>query len=340
MGNYNSNNKQKKEKIAFVQTVEHSSDNPYSKTNTVSLLDLHEWTSVTKELQKRGYKVIRFTGEEMSSLDFRKKLKTPITIHTPVIANRPSLTTCLRHLSKLSETEHLPERNDYPISLRPFLRRRVKETSFEEIKQLYESVPTFKAFIKPRGAQNVKLWTGCVINSKDDFWKLTNVKDNTPIYVSEPIEFLSEFRCYIIRGSVKAISCYAGNKENAPLDLKTVYTAVRCLEGKNRKLNASSIVKREASRAYAIDFGVVKYIDETTGQESQHTVLVEMNDGYSLGLYPGCSSRIYTDVLLERWNELVGLKLSPANSYKRGSCHGGDYGDVDGNGRSCQGEYK
>ena len=44
-----------------------------------------------------------------------------------------------------------------------------RETSFEEIKQLYESVPTFKAFIKPRGAQNVKLWTGCVINSKDDF---------------------------------------------------------------------------------------------------------------------------------------------------------------------------
>jgi hypothetical protein len=337
MGNFNSSNKVNK-KIAFVQTVEHTTDNPYSKTNTVSLLDLHEWSSCTKELEKRGYKVIRFTGDEMNNLEFRKSLKD-LSIHSPVIANRPALTACLRHLSILSEQESLPECKDYPISLRPFLRRRVKETSFEEVMSLYESVPNFKAFIKPRGAENTKLWTGCVINSKDDFWKLTNVQENTPVYVSEPIEFLSEYRCYVIRGSVKAISCYMGDKKLAPLDLKTVYTAVRCLEGKNRKLNGVvTDVTREASRAYAIDFGVVNYVDPETDDESQHTVLVEMNDGYSLGLYPGCSSRIYTEVLLERWNELVGLKVSPVNSYKRSSC-AGEY-DTDNGHRSCQGEYK
>lgn len=337
MGNFNSSGEIDK-KVAFVQTVEHTTNNPYAKTNTVSLLDLHEWSSCAKELEKRGYKVIRFTAQEMSNIEFRKSLKD-LSIRSPVVANRPALTTCLRHLSILSEQESLPELKDYPISLRPFLKRRVKETLFDEIKSLYESEPNFKIFIKPRGPRNVKLWTGCVINSKDDFWKLTNVEENTPVYVSEPTEFLSEYRCYVIRGSVKAISCYRGDKKLAPLDLKTVYTAVRCLEGKNRKLNAAAAnVAREASRAYAIDFGVVNHVDPETGQESQHTVLVEMNDGYSLGLYPGCSSKVYTDVLLERWNELVGIKVSPKNSYKRNSC-AREY-DTDSGYRSCQGEYK
>ena len=72
MGNYNSlSSKQNKNKIALVQTVEHSSSNPYDKTNTVSLLDLHEWSAVTSELQRRGYKVVRFTSDEMKDPEFR-----------------------------------------------------------------------------------------------------------------------------------------------------------------------------------------------------------------------------------------------------------------------------
>ena len=96
---------------------------------------------------------------------------------------------------------------------------------------------------------------------------------------------------------------------------------------------------REAPRAYAIDFGVAKYIDEN-GEESHHTILVEVNDGYSLGLYPGCSVKIYTDVLLERWYELVGLKRSPRTFNKRNSCAGQYGNEYDDSSRTCHGEYK
>merc|ERR1711871_1203919 len=263
MGNYTSDKSNGAAKLAFVQTVEHSNPDPYAKTNKVSLLDLHEWTVVTKELQKRGYTVIRFTADEMNTAEIRRVKLKDLSIRTPVVGTRPSITTCLRHLSVLSMEENPPVLEDYPVSLRAFLHRRVKETTFEEIKKLYESVPTFKAFVKPRGPQKVQSWTGCVISSKDEFWKLTNVKDNTPIYVSEPVNFLAEYRCYVIRGSVKAVSCYAGDKTMAPLDLKTVYTAVRCVEGNNQRTKLPSrSARREAPRAYAIDFGVVNFVDD------------------------------------------------------------------------------
>ena len=151
--------------------------------------------------------------------------------------------------------------------------------------------------------------------------------------------FLAEYRCYVICGSLKAVSCYVGDEKKAPIDLKIVYTAIRRLEGKGRQLRNSLINMREAPRAYAIDFGVAKYIDEN-GEESHHTILVEVNDGYSLGLYPGCSVKIYTDVLLERWYELVGLKRSPTNFNKRNSCAGQYGNEYDDSSRTCHGEYK
>lgn len=127
----------------------------------------------------------------------------------------------------------------------------------------------------------------------------------------------------------------------APLDLKTVYTAVRCVEGNNQRTKLPSrSARREAPRAYAIDFGVVNFVDDATGAKSQDTVLVKMNDGYSLGLYPGCPIKIYTNVLLERWHELVGLEVSPFKSDFRNSCHGQYDNDGGKYNRLCQGEYR
>ena len=127
----------------------------------------------------------------------------------------------------------------------------------------------------------------------------------------------------------------------APLDLKTVYTAVRCVEGNNQRTKVPlRSARREPSRAYAIDFGVVNYVDDATGAKSQDTVLVKMNDGYSLGLSPGCPTKVYTNVLLERWHELVGLEVSPSKSDYRNSCHGQYDNDGGKYNRWCQGEYR
>jgi hypothetical protein len=52
----------------------------------------------------------------------------------------------------------------------------------------------------------------------------------------------------------------------------------------------------EAPAGYGIDFGLLS---------SGETALIELNDGYSLGSYD-LDSADYTDLLIARWEELVG----------------------------------
>lgn len=59
----------------------------------------------------------------------------------------------------------------------------------------------------------------------------------------------------------------------------------------------------EGTHAYGIDFGIL-----STGE----TALVEWNDGYALGSY-GLDQEIYTDLLLERWSEIMN-KIFPSKS--------------------------
>ena len=55
----------------------------------------------------------------------------------------------------------------------------------------------------------------------------------------------------------------------------------------------------EDSAAYALDVGVVRV------GVALRTVLVEVNDGFALGLYPGCPSSWYAEMQVARWREMV-----------------------------------
>ena len=81
-----------------------------------------------QEFQKRGFKVIRFTAEEITDLEYRRK--SLMSIHTPVVGSRLTIKTCLRHLSVLSESESLPELRDYPVALRSFFKETRKRDDF------------------------------------------------------------------------------------------------------------------------------------------------------------------------------------------------------------------
>ena len=35
------------------------------------------------------------------------------------------------------------------------------------------------------------------------------------------------------------------------------------------------------------------------------TVLIELNDGFALGLYPGCPEEWYAAMMVARWEEIV-----------------------------------
>ena len=45
-----------------------------------------------------------------------------------------------------------------------------------------------------------------------------NVSPNLPVFCSEPFEILTEYRVYVVKGEIKGVSYYKGDK-NAKLDM-------------------------------------------------------------------------------------------------------------------------
>jgi hypothetical protein len=136
-------------------------------------------------------------------------------------------------------------------------------------------------FAKP--ADRRKSFTGRAFGSMDDFREIGGVSRLQEVWCSEVVEWVSEYRVYVIGEKIVSVDLYAGDAKIAP-DSATVEAALGAYRASG-----------EAPSAYGIDFGVL-----ATGQ----TALVEANDGYALGAYK-ISAPAYTDVLLTRWKELV-----------------------------------
>jgi ATP-grasp domain, R2K clade family 2 len=111
------------------------------------------------------------------------------------------------------------------------------------------------------------------------------VSDHALAICSEVVTWQSEYRVYVARGQILGTRHYLGDP-NVPLDGQEIATAVAEYEASG-----------EATAGYGIDFGVLG-----TGQ----TALIEVNDGYALGSY-GLEDDLYTDLLIARWCQLVGL---------------------------------
>jgi ATP-grasp domain, R2K clade family 2 len=106
----------------------------------------------------------------------------------------------------------------------------------------------------------------------------------TPIFCAEVVDWVSEYRCYVIRGEIVGIRHYGGNPA-VGVDEAVIARAIRNLESAG-----------ESTAGYALDFGVLA---------DGRIALVEWNDGFSLGSY-GLESGLYADLILARWLELTG----------------------------------
>jgi hypothetical protein len=115
---------------------------------------------------------------------------------------------------------------------------------------------------------------------------LGGASDHSPVWCSEIVEWLSEYRVYVVRGKIVGTGHYAGDASKC-LDRGQVDEAVACFEASG-----------DAPGGYGIDFGVL-----STGQ----TALIEVNDGYSLGSY-GLADDLYTDLIIARWAEMTNLR--------------------------------
>jgi hypothetical protein len=179
-----------------------------------------------------------------------------------------------------------PSGLSYPEALAPYLRRSVTRQRVGDLN------PGADVFVKP---VLVKQFTGFVLRAGltigdydehdlEQLRAMLALGEETEVYTSEVVEFLSEWRFYVRGRKVIGFARYdAEGTDDAPEpDLKVVEEAVRRFEG---------------PAAYAIDFGVLA---------SGETALVEVNDAWAIGLYGRClEPRAYLEMLATRWDELA-----------------------------------
>ena len=107
-------------RTAFVETVDHDAGD----------MDMHEWRSAASALELLGFRVLRFTSSEITTL--------AINVTTPVIGGRRSMRLALTQIQALQENQPLPERSDYPVCLVSLLGRTITESTLGEALQALE----------------------------------------------------------------------------------------------------------------------------------------------------------------------------------------------------------
>jgi hypothetical protein len=168
-----------------------------------------------------------------------------------------------------------PEPLDYPDELEPWMARWVERDELGKVRGRVQP----GVFIKP---VNHKVFTGFVMTgSFDDAIKLAPYPPDEPVWLCGAIDFVSEYRVYLLRDEILGVHYYRGDWSVAP-DRKTVWAMIEAWKSK--------------PVACTIDVGV-----DSEGR----TLLVEVNDGYSVGNY-GMICTKYAQMLEARWQELVG----------------------------------
>lgn len=163
-----------------------------------------------------------------------------------------------------------PELEDYPKELFPFMDRSFKRTTLGEVK----SHPGVEVFVKP---VQQKLFTGRIWdNTHETRIVLAPYHDDTPVYVSGLVKFVSEYRSFINCREILDVRRYRGDWSVAP-DRKVVEAAVA-------ECPPSPV-------AFALDWGVT---------DDGRTLLVERNDATALGHY-GLRPELYAQMMEARW---------------------------------------
>lgn len=213
-----------------------------------------------------GYSVTCFEEKDIDTLD--------ITPETPVFAG---VTVFRKVIDKMGV--NYPPFDCYPTVLNPYYGRTLRRSTLGEEKAKFnkDGVPVFVKPVLP------KQFIGHVWNSILNLIPLAKIPDTAEVWVCEPMNILSEYRCYVHDGEILGVKHYYGDWSVVPN--KEVVEAVI----KNYK---------PSPIAYGLDFGV------TTIQGEYVPFVIESNDGCNLGNY-GLDSIHYGEMIVARWFEIM-----------------------------------
>ncbi len=163
---------------------------------------------------------------------------------------------------------------DYPIELKEFFGRKIYAGILGEIVNIPDN---WGKFIKPKAGS--KVFTGRVVNGTHDLIGI-GLPFDYPIWISEVVEFIAEWRCFVLDSQVLDVRPYTGDY-HAHFDASVIDEAISCW--------------KDAPIAYGLDIGVTR---------DGRTLVVEVNDGYALGNY-GLSPLNSINFHKARWKEMV-----------------------------------
>jgi len=212
------------------------------------------------ELYNRGFKVVPFTD----------MISVPVYKESDIIIASVQATTDFFNKIDIEVPKYL----GYPDTLKKYLKRDITKSN------LNNNTKDYPFFIKP--ADDVKLFTGELIEKEEslkfmrDYCDLTN---DMELYISDPINIVSEYRCFVHKKELKGIQYYAGDFRK--------YIDASLVEKMIRDYDSSPI-------AYTLDVGV---------NDKGETMLIEVNDMWAIGSY-GMDYKIYTSMCVDRMNEL------------------------------------
>jgi len=219
-----------------------------------------------------GYNATCFEEHEIDNLD--------ITKETPVFAG---VTVFRKIIDKLG-VNYAPF-DCYPEELNFYYKRNIRKTTLGQVRIDFNntSSPIFVKPVKP------KEFNGRVLNSCLDLIPMAKKPDELEVYISDPIEILSEFRVYVLDGEILGVKHYYGDWSLTPSN--------GFVENMVKTYTTSPV-------AYGIDIGINR----------EYAFVVECNDGCNLGNY-GLDSIHYGEMIVSRWLEIVNEKtIDPKKS--------------------------
>lgn len=168
-----------------------------------------------------------------------------------------------------------PETMTMPNEIIKYAGRNIRLMPLKDVMK----IDVFPFFMKPYSF--LKQFTARVVTAPIPEDKYAGYVDKDQmIMVSDVVNFVSEYRGYVIDKELVGLKHYKGDIRVFP-DVSVIDNAINDYKSQ--------------PRGYSIDFGITS---------DGETFLVECNDGWSLGNY-GLSARLYSSLLIARWREII-----------------------------------
>lgn len=163
---------------------------------------------------------------------------------------------------------------NFPDSVIDLIGRKIEKTGLKSFVDSFDGTPKF---VKP---VQTKLFDGVLVSDKSH---LSFFKDfgNIDVYVSDKIDIVSEWRCYIHKNKLVYSCNYSGDFKIMP-DWNYVNSLIERYEN--------------ALISYTIDVAV---------ETNQKTTVIEFNDFWAIGSY-GLDCSKYSEMLKDRYFEIIG----------------------------------